>query len=97
MPDTKIPRSERWRWERVSLANTNAYVFIGKGVERAARVIDLGYGGVALETPRSEELEEAFHAVLHVPILPPVRVSLRRVYQGAGSTGASRIGCSFVT
>ena len=28
--------------------------------------------------------EEAFHAVLHVPILPPVRVSLRRVYQAAG-------------
>jgi hypothetical protein len=35
--------------------------------------------------------------VLHVPILPPVRVSLRRIYQGQGTAGAARIGCSFVT
>ena len=68
------------------------------GVERTARVLDLGYGGVALETSRPEEFEEAFHAVLHVPILPPVRVSLRRIYNlGLGTTGAARIGCSFVT
>ena len=97
IPSAESPAAERRRWERVSLAGTRAYALIGEGVERTARVLDLGYGGVALEIPRPEELEEAFHAVLHVPILPPVRVSLRRVYQGAGSTGASRIGCSFVT
>jgi diguanylate cyclase (GGDEF)-like protein len=94
---TKTHAVERRRWERVSLANTRAYALIGEGVERTARVIDLGYGGVGLETARPEELEEAFHAVLHVPILPPVRVSLRRVYQSRVSTGVSRIGCSFVT
>ena len=91
------PGSERRRWERVSLASTRAYALIGEGEQRTARVLDLGYGGVALETPGTEVFEEAFHAVLHVPILPPVRVSLRRVYQGQGSTGGSRIGCSFVT
>jgi hypothetical protein len=32
-----------------------------------------------------------------VPILPPVRVNLRRVYLGQGSTGGLRVGCSFVT
>jgi diguanylate cyclase (GGDEF)-like protein len=94
---------ERRRWERVSMANTHAYAVIGEGVERRARVLDLGYGGVALESASSEEFGDAFHAVLHVPILPPVRVSLRRIYQipqpgqALGKTGATRTGCSFVT
>ena len=95
--------SERRRWERVSLANTHAYALIGEGAEHRARVLDLSYGGVALEFASSEEFGDAFHAVLHVPILPPVRVSLRRVYQASpagqapGKPGATRIGCSFVT
>jgi diguanylate cyclase (GGDEF)-like protein len=95
--DVKKTDAERRRWERVSLASTHAYGLIGEGVERTARVLDLGYGGVALETSRPEDFGEAFHAVLHVPILPPVRVSLRRVYQKQGSAGTTRIGCSFVT
>ena len=81
----------------VSLATTHAYALIGEGVESTARVLDLGYGGVALETSRPDEFEEAFHAVLHVPILPPVRVSLKRIYRLQGTPGAARIGCSFVT
>ena len=89
--------SERRRWERVSLAGTRAYALIGEGVELTARVLDLGYGGVAFETVRPEELGESFLAVLHVPILPPVRVTLRRIYLGLGSTGISRVGCAFVT
>jgi diguanylate cyclase (GGDEF)-like protein len=93
----KTPPLERRRWERVSLATTRAYALVGEGVERTARVLDLGYGGVALETSRPEEFDETFHAVLHVPILPPVRVSLRRIYQGRAGTGTARIGCSFVT
>jgi diguanylate cyclase (GGDEF)-like protein len=106
VPETKIEPpvareeksaiSERRRWERVSLANTRAYALIGEGVERTARVLDLGYGGIALEASGAGELDEAFHAVLHVPILPPVRVSLKRVYQ-MDSSGAARVGCSFVT
>jgi diguanylate cyclase (GGDEF)-like protein len=97
MGETKKGGAERRRWERVSLANTRAYALIGEGVELTARVLDLGYGGVALETSGSEEFDQAFHAVLHVPILPPVRVSLSRIYQKSGSAGATRIGCSFVT
>ena len=95
--EVKKTGAEQRRWERVSLANTHAYALIGEGVERTARVLDLGYGGVALETSRPEEFTEAFHAVLHVPILPPVRVSLRRVYLKPGASGVTRIGCSFVT
>ena len=95
--DTKSHGAERRRWERVSLEKTSAYALIGEGVERTIRVIDVGYGGVAFETLRPEEFEGAFHAVLHVPILPPMRVNLRRVYQAQGSTGTSRIGCSYVS
>jgi hypothetical protein len=94
-PEAKKVTAEQRRWERVSLASTHAYALVGEGVELTARVLDLGYGGVALETSRPEDFGEAFHAVLHVPILPPVRVSLRRVYtMQEGSS--SRIGCSFV-
>ena len=96
-PEATGPALERRRWERVSLSGTRAYALIGEGVESTARVVDLGYGGVALETTRPDELAESFVAVLHVPILPPVRVSLRRVYSGHGTTGSLRVGCSFVT
>jgi len=95
--DANQPVTERRRWERVSLATTQAYATIGEESDRKARVLDLGYGGVALETSRPEEFEEAFSAVLNVPILPPVRVKLKRIYQELGITGGSRIGCSFVT
>jgi diguanylate cyclase (GGDEF)-like protein len=97
MAETKKAIAERRRWERVSLANTHAYALIGEGVETTARVLDLGYGGIALETSRPEEFNEAFHAVLHVPILPPVRVNVSRVYKKLGGSGETRIGCSFIT
>jgi diguanylate cyclase (GGDEF)-like protein len=95
--DPPRPESERRQWERVSLAGTRAYALIGEGGQTTARVLDLGYGGVALETAHPEELGESFIAVLHVPILPPVRVNLRRVYLGTVTAGNSRVGCSFVT
>jgi diguanylate cyclase (GGDEF)-like protein len=95
-PEATKPAVERRRWERVSLTGTRAYALIGEGVERTARVLDLGYGGVAFETARPEELEESFFAVLHVPILPPVRVNLLRIYMERASAGGSRVGCSFV-
>ncbi len=89
------PGGERRRWERVSLESSHAYALVGEGVELTAKVLDLGYGGVALETTKPEAFEESFHAVLHVPILPPVRVLLKREYVGKGSAGQTRIGCSF--
>jgi diguanylate cyclase (GGDEF)-like protein len=97
MGETEKAGAERRRWERVSLANTHAYALVGEGVESTARVLDLSYGGIALETSRPDEFSEAFHAVLHVPILPPVRVNVSRVYKKPGTAGETRIGCSFVT
>jgi hypothetical protein len=36
-------------------------------------------------------------AVLHVPILPPVRVSLKPVWSQRTVQGSFRVGCAFVS
>ena len=83
--------------ERVSMTGTNAYAIIGDQGSRRARVLDLGFGGVALEFEQPEELPESILAILHVPILPPVRVYLRPVWSRRTSEGAFRFGCHFVS
>jgi len=57
--------------ERVSMTGTNAYAVLGDQGVRRARVLDLGFGGVAMELDSAEDLPENLLAVLHVPILPP--------------------------
>jgi diguanylate cyclase (GGDEF)-like protein len=83
--------------ERVSMAGTNAYAALGEQGTRRARVIDLGFGGVAIELDAQEDLPENILAVLHVPILPPVRVSLKPVWSQRTTQGAFRVGCAFVS
>ena len=83
--------------ERVSMAGTNAYAIIGDQGSRRARVLDLGFGGVALEFEQPEELPESLLAILHVPILPPVRVYLRPVWSRRTAEGTFRFGCHFVS
>jgi len=83
--------------ERVSMSGTNAYAVLGDQGVRRARVLDLGFGGVALELESQEEIPESILAVLHVPILPPVRVNLKPVWFQRTSQGAFRVGCAFVS
>jgi diguanylate cyclase (GGDEF)-like protein len=83
--------------ERVSMAGTNAYATLGEQGTRRARVLDLGFGGVAIELDAQEDLPENLMAVLHVPILPPVRVSLKPVWSQRTTHGSFRIGCAFVS
>jgi diguanylate cyclase (GGDEF)-like protein len=83
--------------ERVSMAGTNAYAALGEHGTRRARVIDLGFGGVAIEIDTEEGLTENILAVLHVPILPPVRVSLKPVWTQRTTQGTFRVGCAFVS
>ena len=83
--------------ERVSMAGTNAYATLGEQGTRRARVLDLGFGGVAIELEAQEDLPENILAVLHVPILPPVRVSLKPVWSQRTTHGGFRVGCSFVS
>jgi diguanylate cyclase (GGDEF)-like protein len=83
--------------ERVSMTGTNAYAMLGDRSARRARVLDLGFGGVAIELDAPEELPENILAVLHVPILPPVRVNLKPVWTQRTKQGSYRVGCSFIS
>jgi diguanylate cyclase (GGDEF)-like protein len=90
-------RSEHRKWERVSLAGTKAYALLSEAEQKTAKVIDLSYGGVALQFDKPEDLPNQFSAILHVPILPPVRVMLRKAYMLQSVGERSRIGCVFVS
>jgi hypothetical protein len=92
-----VQHAEHRKWERVSLAGTKAHAVLTEGNQKSAKVIDLSYGGVALEFERPEDLPVQFNAVLHVPILPPVRVVLRKVRTSLVDGGRTRVGCSFVS
>jgi PilZ domain len=96
-PETPATYAVQRKAERVSMSGTNAYAVIGDGGARRARVLDLGFGGVSLEFDQPEELPENLVAVLHVPILPPVRVALRAVWSRKTQEGTFRLGCHFVS
>ena len=83
--------------ERVSMTGTNAYAVLGDQGTRRARVLDLGFGGVAIEMDSPEELPDNLLAVLHVPILPPVRVNLKPVWKQQTPQGSFRVGCAFIS
>jgi diguanylate cyclase (GGDEF)-like protein len=96
---TPVPRAYavQRKAERVSMTGTNAYAMLGERSSRRARVLDLGFGGVAIELDAPEELPENILAILHVPILPPVRVSLKPVWSQRTKQGTYRVGCAFVS
>jgi diguanylate cyclase (GGDEF)-like protein len=83
--------------ERVSMTGTNAYAVLGETSPRRAKVLDLGFGGVALEVDTNQSLPDNFLAILHVPILPPVRVNLKPVWSRPSSEGTLRVGCCFIS
>ena len=100
-PPTIVPPpaqyGEHRKWERVSLEGTKAHAVLTEGSQKTAKVIDLSYGGVALQFDKAEDLPNQFNAVLHVPILPPVRVVLRKVHTVRLDGSRTRVGCSFVS
>lgn len=98
-PETTHPvaYANQRKADRVTMTGTNAYAVIGDPGTRRARVLDLGFGGVALEFDQPQELPENLLAVLHVPILPPVRVFLRPVWSRTTKEGTFRLGCHFVS
>ncbi len=94
---TPPERSEKRKWERVSLAGTRAYAQLTDDPQKMVRVIELGYGGLALEMESAEKIGSRFSAVLHVPILAPMRVVLRKVYVVQMSSAQVRVGCAFIS
>ncbi len=89
--------TEQRKWERVSLVGTKAHAILTDLGQKSAKVIDLSYGGVALSLEKIDEIPNQFNAVLHVPILPPVRVILRKAYTSRQDDGRIRLGCSFIS
>lgn len=89
--------AEQRKWERVSLTGTKAHAVLTELGQKTARVLDLSYGGVALLLNEGDDVPEQFNAVLNVPILPPVRVVLKRAYASRTEGGRTRVGCSFVS
>jgi len=89
--------TEQRKWERVSLVGTKAHAVLTDLGQKNAKVIDLSYGGVALSLEKIDEIPNQFNAVLHVPILPPVRVILRKAYTLRQDDGRIRLGCSFIS
>ena len=83
--------------ERVSMTGTNAYAVLNELAAHRAKVLDLGFGGVALELESKLDLPDNFLAVLHVPILPPVRVNLKPVWSRQIGDGSLRVGCCFIS
>lgn len=96
-PPVVSSQSEKRKWERVSLAGTRAYAQLADDPKKTVRVIDLGYGGLALEMESTEGIGSRFPAVVHVPILAPMRVVLKKLYQVRMSSGHIRVGCAFVS
>jgi len=92
-----FPGIERRKWERVSFSGTRAHAQLPDNFATTAKVLDLGYGGVALEMGAADKLGTTFPAVLRVPILPPLRVNLKTLYQVPGDVGQVRVGCAFIT
>ena len=90
------PYGERRKWERVSLSGTRAYAALGGNDKKTVNVVDLCTGGLSLMVENAEEIGPSFVAVLHVPILPPLRVTLRKVY-AYKTDGLTRVGCAFAT
>jgi diguanylate cyclase (GGDEF)-like protein len=96
-PGAESPRKHR-KWIRTSFVGTKAFaILIYSSSKDIATVTDLSYGGVTLLLDDPDEVPIQFTAVLHIPILPPVRVVLRKVYKQRMFGGGARIGCSFVS
>jgi diguanylate cyclase (GGDEF)-like protein len=96
-PELSVSYSVQRKAERVSMVGTKAYAVIGEQGSQRARVLDLGFGGVALEFEQPEDLPDNILAILHVPILPPVRVYLKPVWTRRTAEGAFRFGCHFIS
>jgi diguanylate cyclase (GGDEF)-like protein len=87
---------EQRKCERVSMAGTSAYAQLADS-SQTARVLDFGYGGVALEVNAEEELDPTFEAVIHLPIMQPMRLNLKRLYEVPCANGQKRVGCALLT
>jgi diguanylate cyclase (GGDEF)-like protein len=84
------------KWERVPLTGTSAHLVCDDGPQTTVPVIDVSFGGIGLRVEDPDAFPAAFQAILHIPIQPPVSVSLRKSYTQCTTGTGARVGCVFV-
>jgi len=95
--------NEKRKSQRTLLAPGRAYAHIAvtasgeENRQHTIRMLDVSVGGVALEGDISEDFGPILNVVLHVPVLPPLAVTLKKLYQICTPSGHTRIGCAFIT
>ena len=79
------------------MVGTNAYAVIEEQGDRRARVLDLGFGGVALELEGSKSSRRISSRFSMFQSFLPFGVFLKTVWTRRTSGGAFRLGCHFIS
>jgi phosphoribosyl 1,2-cyclic phosphodiesterase len=94
-PEEAVP--DRRRCERVRMNGVAARAVVFRGEQRIlARVLDMSFGGLALDFEEHLILPGEFRAELHVPVWPVGAVRLCPIYANLNERGM-RVGCRFAT
>ncbi len=95
IPEWAIP--DRRRCQRVTMDGVAARAIVFRGEQRIpARVLDMSFGGLALDFEEHWILPGEFRAELHVPVLPAGTIRLFPIYANLNERGM-RVGCRFPT
>jgi len=95
IPERAVP--DRRGCERVRMDGVAARAIVFRGEQRIpARVLDMSFGGLALDFEEHWILPGEFRAELHVPVLPGGTIRLWPIYANLNEKGM-RVGCRFTT
>ena len=85
------------RFQRIPLERFGTYAILCCNADsHRANLLDFSFGGVGLRVSAGTELPASFAGDLHLPVLPPVSVWLRKVYVRPEEQGGQRVGCAIV-
>lgn len=91
------PRCAPRRFKRIPVEDVDAHVMLRSETEsHRGDLLDFSFGGVGVRVPSGLHLPDVFVGDLHLRVLPPVTVSLRKVHTLHEPSGTERIGCSFL-
>jgi diguanylate cyclase (GGDEF)-like protein len=90
------PRVAPRQFVRIPLEDFGAYAVLRCDAESyRGNLVDFSFGGIGLRLPEDVELPDTFIGDLHLRVLPPVTVSLRKVYTKSTQSEGQRVGCAF--
>lgn len=83
------------RFQRIALDPFGSYAILHCNADsHRAKLLDFSFGGVGLRVPADTELPASFAGDLHLPVLPPVCVWLRKIYVRPEDQSGQRVGCA---